>query len=68
MQPAQPAATRPRYKRGDRVGTPAHGVCEIESVATRRARGKPTSEHAYNMRAPGLTYMVWYYESDLKPA
>ena len=68
MDPAKPTSVTPRYRRGDRVHTPAHGVCEVESVVGGSRRARPSREHAYNMRAPGLTYLVWYYESDLKPA
>lgn len=69
MATNQTIAHEPRYKPGDRVRTPAHGVCEVDSlVHSRRANGQRCRERAYNMRAPGLTYLVWYYESDLKPA
>src|SRR4051812_34687717 len=47
MKSTRLATAVPRYKRGDRVHTPAHGVCEIESMVGGSRRARPSRERAY---------------------
>jgi hypothetical protein len=54
------------FTKGDEVRTPAHGVCTVIGFNSGPARGRQWREVRVNVQVPGLSYPVWYYESELE--